>query len=503
MGNKIKKSIIIGLIMSFMSMKIAFAQTKSNFNAQILNTHNQNEIIYLINEDGKLLKLNDGMNDIVPDNLPDLLSISVNQNNFIALTTDNEIISSINFDIPKGVKVLKIDGEFILMDNGKVLSSNKQTSKFLKSFEKIFDINSLSNNVVLLYGENGKISIVGDGSNGITVIRDLINISEIVLYDDILFIIRNDGKVVGLGNGYEKFSSKVESIINAKKFIKEDENLYVLTTDNNLVPISEKYFKAPEEYLVNIESIVIDKFSSEGFDLYKSYFITTDGKLIYYIQSNKEISEFNKNKIEYLKTFDNVKTVYESGYLTIVLHRDGSINIPYDIDHELNGVTGVKDVILKNQSYVVYFDDGQVITSLDNFVLNKKENLFDNQEELNLYNYFGKILGNILNRDFSQDEFKMLNEYLIKHGDKFEKILRDVLLDRRFLMIDYSYDDIINILYQSVLNISPSEEDYNYIKNEIVDKMENKLNDKYEILNEILNYVFRSYEFKSIINKIK
>lgn len=502
MSNKIKNLIIIGLIMSFISMKNSLALSKSDFNAQILNTHNQSEIIYLINKDGKLLKLNNGAEDIVPDNLPDLLSISVNEKNFVALTTDNKIISSIDFGISKDSKVIKIDGEFILQDNGKVLSSNKQIVKYLKSFEKIIDIESLSDNVVVLYHENGKISIVGDGSNGFTVIRDLINICEIVLYDNILFIIRNDGKVVGLGNGYEEFSTRVESIINAKKFIKEDENLYVLTTDNNLVPISEKYFKAPEEYLVGVENLIIDKFSSEGVDLYKSYFITTEGKLIYYVQSDNEISNFNKNKIEYLKTFDNVKTVYESGYLTIVLHRDGSINIPYNINHELNGVTGVKDVILKNQSYVVYFEDGQVITSLDNFILNKNTSLINEQDDLNLYNYFKKIILNVLNKDFSESEFKLLNEYLIKYRDKFEEILRDILLDRKFMMIDYSYDDIINILYKSVLNIYPSQEDYDYIKNEIIDKMENKLNNKYEILNEILNYIFRSYEFKSIINKI-
>ena len=43
MSNKIKKSIIIGLVMSFFSFIVVFAQTKSNFNVQILNTHGQNK----------------------------------------------------------------------------------------------------------------------------------------------------------------------------------------------------------------------------------------------------------------------------------------------------------------------------------------------------------------------------------------------------------------------------------------------------------------------------
>lgn len=503
MSNKIKKSIIIGLVMSFFSFIVVFAQTKSNFNVQILNTHGQNEIIYLINENGELIKLNKGMEDIVPDDLPELLSLSINENDFIALTEDNKIISSIDLRISDETKVSKIDGKFLLTTDGRVLSENQKTSKFLESFKNVKDIKALSDKVVLIYEQDDTVSIVGDGTNGISVIRGLTNVIEAVIYqDNVLLIIKKDGRVVGLGDGYEKISSKVELILNAKKFIKEDENLYVVTFDNKAIPIFEKDFKAPSEYLSNVENIVIDRFSSGESVLYKSYFITTDGKLFYHIQSDNEISDFNEQKIEYMNTFENVKMVYESGYLTIVLHRDGSITIPYNIHHELNGVTGVKDVVLKNQSYVVYFEDGQVVTSLENFILNKKENFFQNEEDMTLYSYLNGIFLNILNKDFSEEEFEFLKYSITNSKEEFEKFIRSICLDRKFLMFDYSYEEIINNLYKSILNTVPSEDEYRHMNVMIIDKMVEESKNKDEIVNEILNYIFENPIFEDIFNKI-
>lgn len=499
--SKIKKSILIGFVLSFFCITNSFARTNSNYNIQILNTYDRNEIIYLINDEGDLLKLKMGnYQDIVPNDLPKLSSIYVDENDYVALTKDGKIISSIDYGISENDKVLKISEKFILRSNGKVISPNSKVSKFLKSFENVKDIKALSDSTVILYGEDNRMSIVSDGENGISVIRNLENISEIILHENIIFIIRRDGRVVGLGDGYEKFSNIAESILNAKTFIRADENLYALTYDNNAIPIVEYGFKAPREYLKNISDIVLNKFSSNGDDFYKAYFITVDGKLNYYVQNDNEISEFNKEKIKYFKTFDNVQAVYESGYLTIVLHKDGSLTIPYNINHELNGVTGVSDVVLKNQSYVVKFNEGHVITSLDNFILNKKKDVL--VKEGDFKDYIQNIFVKILNVELSEESFENIKNYIAHSKENFKNILSEIILDRKFLMIDYNRDKIIEILYDSILNTKPNADEIKHIDNVIKKNKDNEIVDKDEFLIGILNYIFENPRFDKIIDKI-
>lgn len=269
---------------------------------------------------------------------------------------------------------------------------------------------------------------------------------------------------------------------------------------HNVIPLIEKDFKAPKEYLNGISNIVIDKFSSSESSLYKAYFIKNDGKLIYYIQSDNEISDFNKEKMKYISTFDNVQDVYESGYLTIVLHRDGSITIPYDIDHELNGLTGVKEVNLNNQSYVVYLNDGQVLTSLDNFVLYKKS-LNKTEDKLNLFDYVNEIIITSINDEISKDEFKFIKYYLTSNIENFKNFIRYLFLDRRFLMIDNSYKEIGDILFKSILQTSPNYDQVNYIES-IVEKMINEGKDKKYIVSAILEYVFENDIFKNIFHEL-
>lgn len=502
--SKIKNSIAIGLVLSFLNIFSTFAFEESNFTTQILNTHNQNEIIYLIDDDGNLIKLNRNMEDIISQDLDNLISIIVGGNGFAALTEDNRIISSSEFSLFNNTKVSKIDRNFFLTVNGRVFSYNGKTLKYLSGATNVKDIKALSDSVVILYNKDNTITILGDGNGGISELKLKEDIVDAVVYDEnVLLVIKKDGKIIGIGDGYGKISSKVSSIVNAKKFIKEDENLYVVTFDDKAIPLYEKGFKAPEEYLSNVYDITIDKFSNGSGNFYKSYFVDTNGGVTYYIQSDNEISNFNKNKIAYINTFDNVQKVYESGYLTIVLHRDGAITIPYDIDHELNGITGVKEVVLKNQSYVVYLNDGQVITSLENFVLNKIDSpSINSDEEMTMGNYLNKLFANILNRYVGEEEFENLKSSILKSRNNFEKIIKEISLDRKFIMLDESHDDIINNLYDSILNTLPSEGEYTHMKLAIIERMLGENKSKREIIDAILNYIFENPIFKDVYNKI-
>ena len=69
-------------------------------------------------------------------------------------------------------------------------------------------------------------------------------------------------------------------------------------------------------------------------------------------------------------------------------------------------------------------------------------------------------------------------------------------------MFDYSYEEIINNLYKSILNTVPSEDEYRHMNVMIIDKMVEESKNKDEIVNEILNYIFENNIFKDIFNKI-
>ncbi len=501
--SNIKKIIIFVLIFSFLNCTFLFAHEKSNFGVQIINIHNKGEIIYLMDKNGNIVRLSSEMDDIVFDNLINFSTINASGSEFINPIESDEIIPYLKFSLPYDTKVKKICGNFFLTMDGRVFLYTGRNSRYLIDVYNVEDIKTLSDKVVVLYNQDGTVKIWSNGSNGISGLIFKEEILDAVVYDDdILLIIKKDGKIVGIGDGFNRISSTVSTIVNAKKFIKEEENLYILTFDDVVIPIYEKYFKAPKEYLSNISNIVIDKFSTEANNFYKSYFITTDGRVYYHVQSDNEISSFNKNKIEYMNTFDNVQNVYESGYLTIVLHRDGSITIPYDIEHELNGITDVSDVILQNQSYVVYLNDGQVITSLENFVLNKIDiPVIDNDEEMTIYNYLNKMFANILNRYINDEEFENLQSYILTSKSNFEQIIKDVCLDRKFVMLDKSYDEIINNLYNSILNTFPSEEEYTHINIVIIENMIKEDRNKYEIINSILDYIFENPIFENISSK--
>ena len=496
---KLKNSVIAGLLASFLGGSTAFAD-EGSLKTQILNDHNQNQIIYLLNQDGELIKLNDGIEDNVPDSLSNIYSIQISDDGFFAISKDGEPISSEEVGLPKGIKAIKQDRGFVLLENGKVFFLKEGNSEQLQGINNAKDIKALSGNVVLVKHEDETFSVIGNSKIKIKNVKNLTDVVEAVVYGEFVFIIKKNGSVIGFGEEYNSVSNKADLIKNGKKFIQEDENLYVVTLDNKAIPLFEKGFKAPEEYLENVKDIKINRFSSGENVLYKSYFITGDGKIIYYLQSNNEISDFNKQKIEYLGKFDNVKSVYDSGYLTIVLHNDGSITIPYNIHHELNGVTGVKDVVLNNQSYVVYFEDGQVATSLQNFVLNSKKSQSQNNGELNLYNYLNNIYINLLNKEISLEEFENLKQNLLLNIEGFKNFIREASLDRKFLMIDDSYDQVINTLYKSILKTSLSSDEYNHMKVMIIDKMVKENKTKKEIVNEIVNYIFENPIFLNIFN---
>lgn len=501
MSNIIKNSIFVGLLMSFFTCNIVFSQSKSNFNVGILNKHNQGQIIYMLDDGGNLIKLKDNYKDVVPDDLPKLSAIYVNDSDFVALTKDNEIISSFNSSLLKQKKIKKIDKLFLLTEDGKVLSFNNKLSKKLKGFKKVKDIVALSEKVVLIEEESGTFNIVGNGTGGIDTFKKIKDVSEAAMYgDDLILIIKKDGSVAGIGNAYEKVSHITNKIKDAEKFIKQDKNLYIVTSENKAIPIIEMDFKAPKEYLNDVSDIVIDKFATGDSVLYKAYFVTSEGKIHYYIQSNNNISEFSENKIKYINTFDNVKTVYESGYFTIVLHRDGSITIPYDINHELNGITGVKKVILNNQSYVVYLEDGQVITSLDNFVLNKKIYEEVKGESSKKYNYFNKMYVNLLNKTLGNEEYKLIDEYVGNSKEKLKVVISKISLDRRFLLLSKSYKEIMDILYDSILNIVPSQDEYNHMQIKIVDEMIENKKSKAQIVEKLVEYIFENPVFENIVN---
>ena len=503
MSNIIKNSIIIGLFMSFFTYNIVFSQGKSNFNAAVLNAHNESEIIYLLDDEGNLIKLNHNHNDVIPDNLPKLSSIYVNDNNFVGLTKDNKIVSSFNSSFLKDKNISKIDKLFLLTLDGEVTSFTNKISKKLKSFKNIKDIKALSEEVVLMEENDGTYSIVGDNTGGIGVIKKINNVSQVEIYDnDLILIIKKDGTVVGVGDRYDSILPIVEQIKNAKKFIKQEDNLYVVTFDNKAIPIIENDFKAPKEYLNDITDIVIDKYASGKNILYRAYFITSKGNIFHHIQSNNEISDFSENKIKYINTFNNVETVYESGYLTIVLHRDGSITIPYDINHELNGLTGVKKVILKNQTYVVYLEDGQVITSLDNFILNKKYYEEPVGENTSLYNYLNKLYINILNKKIDEGKFEVAKYSIGNSKEELENFITRVCLNRNFLVLGDSYNDIIYKLYNTILNENPSPDEYNHMEHVIIDNMVNDKEPKIAIVKALLEYIYENPIFDNIVNKL-
>lgn len=487
MINKVKKVLASTLILNLLVGYQAFGET-NNYYRDIVNNYGSNEIIYLLNDKGELLKLNNGMEDFVPDNLPKLSYIDVRDDSFIALTRNNNIISSRNIVIPD--KVLKVDGNFFLTEDKKVSSLDSSLGKRLSEFSNVRDIKALNDQTVVLYNEDETIDIVG---SKIGIIRNLTNISDITFYNDMVLVISDLGRVFGFGDNFKEIEALSKEIINGKKFINTGENLYVLTYDNKGIPIKEGEFKAKEEHLNGLSNIVLTKFSNKGGGFYKAYFIREDGGVTYYIQSDNDISEFNKKKIEHINTFTNVSNVYESGYLTIVLHKDGSINIPFNINHELNGITGVKDVELKNQSYVVYLENGQVITSLDNIVLNK----LDKGETLgnDLYNYLNSVSIGILNKELhSDDPYSFVME-----KDKIEESIRDMVLSRTFVMLDMGYDEIMNYLYQYILNTYPSEGEYNHMRY-IMGTMEGKT--KEEILGALVNYIFENPIFIENLNKL-
>lgn len=97
----------------------------------------------------------------------------------------------------------------------------------------------------------------------------------------------------------------------------------------------------------------------------------------------------------------------------------------------------------------------------------------------------------------------ILKMYIITNSkEEFEKFIRSICLDRKFLMFDYSYEEIINNLYKSILNTVPSEDEYRHMNVMIIDKMVEESKNKDEIVNEILNYIFENPIFKDIFNKI-
>ncbi len=501
MINKLRNSILFGLIISLFTQLTVFSYENFDLVSDIKNTHNKNEIIYLIDNNGNLIRLNNGMIDYVPKDLNNISYIDVIENNFIALTNEGELVSTFDFRIPKKTKIKKIDKTFALASNGKVYSIDPRVAKNLKNIKKAEDIEALSNNIIMVKHENDKYSIIGNGNNGIDKIRGLTDVVQAIsYYDRLVLVIKKDGRIEVFGDGYEEIKHKALSIINGKKFILANENLYLVTFDDNAIPLIEKAFKAPKDYLNGISNIVIDKFSSSESSLYKSYFIKNDGKLIYYIQSDNEISDFNKEKMKYISGFDNVENVYESGYMTIVLHRDGSITIPYDINHELNGLTGVKKVNLNNQSYVVYLQDGQVLTSLDNFVLYKKP-LNKTQDELNLFDYINEIVVTLINKEISKEEFEFLKYYLSNNIKNLKEFIRYLALDRRFLMIDNSYKEIGNILFKSILKTSPNYDEVKHIES-IAEKMIHEEKGKKYIVSSILEYVLDNNILQGIFDKL-
>lgn len=501
MINIFKNSILFGLIISLFTQVNVFSQSNFNFVSDMENTHNKSEIIYLIDDNGDLIRLNNEMSDFVPEDLKNISYIDVSGNDFIALTNYGELISSFDFKIPKGSKVKKIDKTFVLTDDGEVYSYNYKISRFLRGIKKAEDIKALSDEIVMVKHDDYTVSILGNGDNGIKTIKNLQGVVDAVsYYDKLVFVIKGDGRIEVFGDGYEDVKEVALKVLNGKKFILANENLYVVTFDDVAIPLIEKGFKAPKEYLNGISNIVIDKFSSGENYLYKAYFVKNDGKLIYHIQSDNEISDFNKDKMKYISTFDNVQDVYESGYLTIVLHKDGSITIPYDIDHELNGITGVRNVDLKNQSYVVYLNDGQVITSLDNFILNKKE-IDKSNAGLSLYNYLNGIIITLLNRGISINEFEFLKHYLYNNVDNLKAFIKYLALNRKFLMLDNSYEEIGNIFYKCILNTFPSDDEFNHIKF-VIEKMTSEGKNKKDIISAILDYVFENIIFENTLNEI-
>ena len=502
MSNIIKNSIVVGLIMSLLTYNIVFSQVKSNLNVGVFNKHNDSEIIYLLDDEGNLIKLNNEHEDFIPDNLPKLSSIYVNDNNYVALTKDNKVITSYNSFIPRENNIIKIDKVFLLTNSGRVMSLNSKLSKKMREFKNVKDIYALSEEVVLIQEENDTFSIVREEKEDIVITKGLKDINDIIVYNEdlILFIMKN-GSVEGIGYEYENLLPIVSQIKNGKKFINQEDNLYVLTYDNKAIPIIEKNYKAPTEYLNNVSNIVIDKFASGKNVLYKAYFVTPEGKLYYHIQSNNDISDYSENKMKYFNTFENVETVYESGYLTIVLHKDGSITIPYDTDHELNGLTSVKNIVLKNQSYVVYLEDGQVITSLNNFLLNKKYNKKLNNEDLNLYEYLNNLYLNILNKKIDEGEYEVTKYSIGNNKESLESYIKDICLDRKFLVLDYSDKELINILYSTILNSNPSLDEYNHMEF-IISSAKEKDKSKLTIVKELVEYILENPIFSKITKDI-
>lgn len=500
MINKIKNLIMISFIVGLITNFSVITNAKNKIGTEILNGYNTGELIYLINENGELIRLNRDMEDIVPEDIPKLLSIDVYDNGFVALTREHELISSENFTTSKNIS--KIDGKFLLTLDGKVSSFDMKNSRVFKDFKDVRDIRALDDNVVMIYEDEDNVSIVIIGDSKIVSIKNLSNIKDVnVFSDDLILVIKEDGTIMGFGDEYNKISKITESIKNAKKFIHQINNLYVVTYDDRAIPIIENGFKAPEEYLSNIADITISEFSNSESEFYKSYFVTTEGKVFYYIQSDNEISDFNKQKIEYINSFDNVEKVYESGYLTIVLHRDGSITIPFNIHHELNGITGVTSVELKNQSYVVYLNDGQVITSLDNIILNDRSSFVKRDEISDLYDYFNVISLNTVNREIDKEDFEKMKEFILNDKESFKNVIRSLCLDRKFVLIDSKYDEIIDNLYYSILNAKPSPDEYNHMLYAIIEKSEEENITKEQILVQIVNYIFENPLFEDIFNK--
>lgn len=498
MINKIKKALMLSMFLSLFGGYNVLSQVNENsFYGGILNSYNLGEIIYLLNGDGELIKLNSGMEDTVPDDLPPLKSIEIDEDGFVALTKDNKLISSGGIFIADNVT--KVDRKFFLTDNNRVSSLNSKNARSLLRYKNIQDIKALSSDIVMLYNEDGTVDIVGTGENGIGHINNLADVVDITVFNkDVLLVMKKDGSIQGYGDGYGEISSKIEMIINGKEFINTGENLYVLTFDNKAIPIIEGNFKAPEEYLSNISKIVINRFGNAEGGFYKAYFITPAGEVSYYIQSDNKISDFNKKKMEYINTFTNVSDVFESGYLTIVLHRDGSINIPFNINHELNGITGVRDVKLKNQSYIVYLEDGQVITSLDNLILDRIDNITKSDDEL--YNYLNLISVTFLNNQISYEDFQSKRESLLSSEEEIKSHIKSIVLDRKFVMLDLDYSDIKDMLYMSILNSKASDDEYRHMEY-MIGKMEDENKSKEEIIDYLVDYIFENPIFKDIIDK--
>lgn len=499
MINKIKKALMLSMCVSFLGGYNAFAQeNEKTFYSDVLNSYNSHEIIYLLDDDGELVKLNNGMEDMVPDDLPPLISIDIDEDGFVALTQDNNIISSDNIVIPEKVK--KVDGDFFLTVNNRVSSLNSKIARRLLRYKNVQDISALNDNIVMLYNDKGTVDIVGTGENGIGHINNLKDVSDVVVFNNnILLILNKDGRIQGFGDGYGEISSKTDMILNGKSFINTGENLYVLTFDNKAIPIIEGDFKAPEEYLSNVSNIVISRFGNTEGSFYKSYFITPEGEVTYYIQSDNKISDFNNKKMEYINTFTNVSDVFESGYLTIILHKDGSINIPFNINHELNGITGVKDVELKNQSYIVRLEDGQVITSLNNLILDRIDDITQSEDEL--YNFLNRVSAILLNKEISYEDFQNNRDNLLKSEEELKSYIKSLTLNRKFVMLDLGYKDIMDILYMSILNTKPSDDEYNYMNYAIIGNMENENKSKEEIIDSLVNYIFENPIFRDEVFK--